>query len=383
MDDSQGVGALAVGDLRNYPLNNNNNNRNNSNSSNNNRRRGRGNNNGRPSGGGQQINRIDSRARGNAPQMLEKYRKMALDSHMNGDRVNEEYYLQFADHYFRVIADTRVRQEESRQPRDERWQEGRTETGGERDFGDYGSDDAVDPYDDLRQGGDSRQSQESRQGGDARADTRQGERPAGGERQGGERQGGERQGGGERYERQDRPERQERPERTDRADGQDRDRGERPPRRERSERAPRVEQTPVAAIPEDSEQAIATPSVEADTRSVYEPPENPFVRGEGRGGLKQRRPRRETRDETPAQQAADASLADDNAAANGPDAAELSKLDVFDPTILPPAVGTRRAAEVEPTDAAPDVEAEAKPRRRARRPRPAADGSDETLQVVS
>lgn len=90
----------------------------------NNRRRGRGNNN-RPQNGGQQLNRIDSRARGNAPQLLEKYRKLAQDAHMNGDRVQAEYYLQFADHYFRVIADARVRQEEqrNRQNGGERWQE--------------------------------------------------------------------------------------------------------------------------------------------------------------------------------------------------------------------------------------------------------------------
>jgi hypothetical protein len=88
----------------------------------NNRRRGRGNNN-RPQNGGQQLNRIDSRARGNAPQLLEKYRKLAQDAHLNGDRVQAEYYLQFADHYFRVIADTRLRQEELRARRDDRWQE--------------------------------------------------------------------------------------------------------------------------------------------------------------------------------------------------------------------------------------------------------------------
>ena len=92
---------------------NNNSNNNNRNNNNNNRRRGRGNNN-RPQGGGQQLNRIDSRARGNAPQMLEKYRKLAQDAHLNGDRVQAEYYLQFADHYFRVSADTRVRQDEQR-----------------------------------------------------------------------------------------------------------------------------------------------------------------------------------------------------------------------------------------------------------------------------
>lgn len=111
-----------------YPLNNNN--------RGNNRRRGRGNRQGGGSGG-QQLNRIDSRARGNAPQLLEKYRKLAQDAHLNGDRVQAEYYLQFADHYFRVIADQRLRQEEARggRARDERWQD----DGGEgEDGGDFG-----------------------------------------------------------------------------------------------------------------------------------------------------------------------------------------------------------------------------------------------------
>ena len=84
---------------------NNNNNRNN-------RRRGRGNRN--QSGNGSQLNRIDSRARGNAPQMLDKYKKLAQDAHHNGDRVQMEYYLQFADHYFRVIADNKARLDEQR-----------------------------------------------------------------------------------------------------------------------------------------------------------------------------------------------------------------------------------------------------------------------------
>lgn len=63
-------------------------------------------------GGGDSGNRIDNRARGNAAQLLEKYRNMARDAQMAGDRVNCEYYLQFADHYFRVLADNRARQEE-------------------------------------------------------------------------------------------------------------------------------------------------------------------------------------------------------------------------------------------------------------------------------
>lgn len=81
-----------------------------------NRRRGRGSNRG-GQGGGHQSNRIDSRARGNAPQMLEKYKKLAHDASLNGDRVLTEYYLQFADHYFRVVADSRAQKEEGRPPR--------------------------------------------------------------------------------------------------------------------------------------------------------------------------------------------------------------------------------------------------------------------------
>jgi len=80
------------------------------------RRRGR--NNPRQSGGsgnrgnGDSGNRIDNRARGNATQLHEKYRNLARDAQLAGDRVNVEYYLQFADHYFRVLADNRARQEE-------------------------------------------------------------------------------------------------------------------------------------------------------------------------------------------------------------------------------------------------------------------------------
>jgi hypothetical protein len=83
---------------------------------NNNRRRGRGGNNRQQSG---PVNRIDSRARGNAPQMLDKFKKLAHDASMNGDRVQAEYYLQFADHYFRVIADSRTVKDEPRRGRDD------------------------------------------------------------------------------------------------------------------------------------------------------------------------------------------------------------------------------------------------------------------------
>lgn len=92
------------------------------------RRRGRNNNNGpRPQGnnnGGRNQdngNRVDNRARGNAPQLLEKYKTLARDSQMQGDRVMTEYYHQFADHYFRVVAEMRARFEENRKQRDD-WQ---------------------------------------------------------------------------------------------------------------------------------------------------------------------------------------------------------------------------------------------------------------------
>ncbi|GAA4641809.1 hypothetical protein GCM10023115_02030 [Pontixanthobacter gangjinensis] len=53
--------------------------------------------------------------------MLDKYKKLAQDAQHNDDRVQAEYYLQFADHYFRVIADNKARQDESRAKRqDER-----------------------------------------------------------------------------------------------------------------------------------------------------------------------------------------------------------------------------------------------------------------------
>ena len=63
-------------------------------------------------GGGQPGNRQDNRQRGNAAQLLEKYKSMARDAQLAGDRVQTEYYLQFADHYFRVLSESRARFEE-------------------------------------------------------------------------------------------------------------------------------------------------------------------------------------------------------------------------------------------------------------------------------
>ena len=84
------------------------------------RRRGRGGQRGQNLGG-QPGNRQDNRQRGNAAQLLEKYKSMARDAQLAGDRVQTEYYLQFADHYFRVLSESRARFEDQnqRRPRDE------------------------------------------------------------------------------------------------------------------------------------------------------------------------------------------------------------------------------------------------------------------------
>ncbi|SEN71479.1 protein of unknown function [Sphingomonas gellani] len=107
------------------------------------RRRGRGNgqrqggNPGRPDNG----NRIDSRARGNANQLYEKYKNLASDAQRQGDRVNTEYYLQFADHYFRVLSESRGRFEEQgqRRQRDDNFVNGfDSDFDGDEEFGDEG-----------------------------------------------------------------------------------------------------------------------------------------------------------------------------------------------------------------------------------------------------
>lgn len=114
------------------------------------RRRGRGGQ--RPQGmSGNAGNRQDNRQRGNAAQLLEKYKTLARDSQLAGDRVQTEYYLQYADHYFRVLEETRSRFEEQqaqRRPRrdDEDYEsdgEGEEELTGEAESADEEGDSEV------------------------------------------------------------------------------------------------------------------------------------------------------------------------------------------------------------------------------------------------
>jgi hypothetical protein len=184
------------------------------------RRRGGGGNNPRPMGqpmGGQSANRLEVRVRGNAHQLLEKYKQLARDAHQAGDRVASEYYLQHADHYFRVLNDSRIRQEEMRARRG-----------------------VFDQFEDEPTGAEGMDSGEE-------GETSGREQPERGERQ-------------ERPERQDRQDRQDRGERGERrernADGERRERnadGERPRRwedrrgdRNREPRAESREDAPAA-----------------------------------------------------------------------------------------------------------------------------------------
>lgn len=66
---------------------------------------------------------MEPRQRGNAVQLLEKYNNLARDAQQQGDRVQAETYMQYADHYHRVVAEMRARSEErqtQQQPQGER-----------------------------------------------------------------------------------------------------------------------------------------------------------------------------------------------------------------------------------------------------------------------
>jgi hypothetical protein len=90
-------------------------------------------------------NRIDNRTRGNAAQLLEKYKTLARDAQQAGDRVLTEYYLQFADHYFRVLSETRARYEENN-PSRARQEFGNEDQGFEGEDGSEGQDDEDDDF---------------------------------------------------------------------------------------------------------------------------------------------------------------------------------------------------------------------------------------------
>ena len=110
------------------------------------RRRGRGGQRPQNLGGRPDGNRQDNRQRGNAAQLLEKYKSMARDAQLGGDRVQTEVYLQYADHYYRVLGESRARFDEQRRQR-----------------GDSGDDgDEYDGDEEMAEGGDEPRSQHQR-----------------------------------------------------------------------------------------------------------------------------------------------------------------------------------------------------------------------------
>jgi hypothetical protein len=108
------------------------------------RRRGRGGQRGQNLGGQPGNNRQDNRQRGNAAQLLEKYKNMARDAQLSGDRVQMEYYLQFADHYFRILSENRARFDDQtqRRPRDDDYD---GDDGGDEEMADGGDEQDNEP----------------------------------------------------------------------------------------------------------------------------------------------------------------------------------------------------------------------------------------------
>ena len=195
------------------------------------RRRGRGGNprspNNAPNPGN---NRQDNRSRGNAAQLHEKYKAMARDMQLAGDRVQTEYYLQFADHYFRILNENRPRfEEQQRRPQGDFMSD---------EDEDQDQDDGVNAESDEPQG---RQDREERYERQPRRDRYEvddrGEREPRGDRDRGDRdQRADREPRGEqRPEREARPDREPRPDREARPEREART-GELRPRRERIRR---------------------------------------------------------------------------------------------------------------------------------------------------
>jgi hypothetical protein len=316
------------------------------------RRRGRGGT--RPpngtNSGPERGNRLDNRARGNANQLHEKYKTLARDAQMQGDRVMTEYYLQFADHYFRVLSESRSRFEEQR-PRSSRddQQEYDDEDGdGEMnaaydDRGDYRDDGGQEYRQQAPRQNEARQN-DGRQN-DGRQDGRQNDRQGQNERQNDGRQS-EARGDARPNSQND-----------GRQDGR-RERGnDRPDRGDQRRREPRPERAPEAR------QAEQRPQEQEHERQVEVRPADPVVAelplGEPQAVEAQapapvteaaaERPRRtRVRRETPPVEAA-----------------ERIEIDRLPPSFSPP-------AEPVSSDAAPAAEGdgeEAPRRRRTRRPR--------------
>lgn len=317
------------------------------------RNRGRNNNNGRPGGqnrgGSDNGNRIDNRSRGNAAQLLEKYRNMARDAQLSGDRVNAEYYLQFADHYFRVLADNRARQEEAqgqqRQPQPQRpWDP-------ESDGDDFDAVEGGNEFEDrnayAQQGNGNRDG--NRDGNREQAQREQGSRDNNNRREGYNRDGNRENGRDGNRE-------------NGRENGRDNGRADRQPYQ------PRREEVKAEAPPAPREEVAAVPVAAEPRRGRGRPPRDRTVapaqaeaaapfEAEAPAAVTEAeeapRPRRAQRQRRPREEAVDQD--------------EPAGIDL---AVLPPAIARPEPVQAD-NDSVPEVAEEA-PRKRTRRARPAA-----------
>ena len=54
-----------------------------------------------------------NRVKGNVTQLYDKYLKLAKSSFSSGDRIQAEYYFQFADHYSRIMFENGIKSYEN------------------------------------------------------------------------------------------------------------------------------------------------------------------------------------------------------------------------------------------------------------------------------
>ncbi len=143
----------------------------------------------------------------NANQLFEKYKNLAMEAQRQGDRVNTEYYLQFADHYFRVLADQRGRFEDNQPRRQQPF-----DLNDDEDYGDEGEPIRAGEQDGEVQArdGQGREDRPQRQSRD-RQDRQDRDRQDGDQRQG--RTWDDRGNREERGNRDDRPQRDDRQQR--------------------------------------------------------------------------------------------------------------------------------------------------------------------------
>jgi len=84
-------------------------------------KRSRNKNNRRSNNGGNPINRVfdssgpEGRVRGTPQQIIEKYNSLAGDAQLAGDRIAHESFLQFAEHYQRILSTAQREMEERKE----------------------------------------------------------------------------------------------------------------------------------------------------------------------------------------------------------------------------------------------------------------------------